>query len=168
MYGDSGFVPSRFLNDSLGVTEHFMVELLLDPLPFVVANVPLMGRVWDEADVYTVCVVPFVAVDIGLLVFSLNAPGADEINFFTVYLFVAASDDGEQFDFLLFKLAMLADTTTDSLSALLAPLWLVWGLLLLLLLFWLLVVWLIALLLLLLLVVFFRLNLLLLLLFILF
>lgn len=103
LYGDSGFVPNRFLNDSLGVTEHFMVALLL---LLDGAKVPFMD-VDGGADL----------ADTGLLAFS--ALDVDEIgSFFTRNLLVApltASDDA----FLFFKFVRAADTTIESLNALL-------------------------------------------------
>lgn len=132
LYGDNGFVPSRFLNDSLDATEHFTVELLA----FDVARGPVMGRL-------------LILADTGLLVF--NAVDVAEIgNFFTGNLFVAplaASDEG----FLLFELVKAPDTTIESLNALLLLLVLI-GLLLLML-------WLLLIVLLLLVLVFFTLNL---------
>lgn len=129
LYGDNGFVPSRFLNDSLDATEHFTVE-------FDVAGGPYGGRL-------------LILADMGLLVFS--ALDVAEIgNFFTGNLFVAplaASDDG----FLLFELVKAPDTTIESLNALLLLMLLI-GLLLLML-------WLLLIVLLLLVLVFFRLNL---------
>lgn len=108
LYGDNGFVPRRFLNDSLDVTEHFTVELLLQllALAFDVFRLLFMGRVLDDD-------VLFFAVEIGRLAF--NALEVDEIGSFFTGNLCTESADG----FLLFKLVIAADTAIDSLNALL-------------------------------------------------